>query len=386
MGVRRPHTLHSTDHSPDRNNSHTLLPGIGTEGQARLKQSHALIVGCGALGCASADLLCRAGVGTLTIVDRDLVEWTNLQRQCLFDERDAAERAPKADAARRRLAAVNSEVRVNAIVADFTHRNAEAIVRGSLASDRTGEAQPRPVHVLIDGTDNFQTRYLLNDLSIKLGIPYCYAGVVGTRGMQMTVLPGTTACLRCLFPEPPAPGTTETCDTAGVLGPAVQISAACQAADAMKVLLGRSDLVAPTLLEFDLWSTQRRRIDLSSFIDAAARRDCPCCGTHNFAFLDGRAADDAAMLCGQSAVQVAPAASAGDAPAPGRPDLNTLAARLRAHGHVEVTRFLVRASLDHELAEHGPVELTVFADGRAIVRGTSRADTARSIVSRYVGA
>ena len=372
--------------SPDRYHRQTLLPGIGAEGQARLKQSHALIVGCGALGCASADLLCRAGVGTLTIVDRDLVEWTNLQRQCLFDERDAAERAPKADAARRRLGAVNSEVRVNAIVADFTHRNAEAIIRGTHAANRTDEAPPRPVHVLIDGTDNFQTRYLLNDLSIKFGIPYCYAGVVGTRGMQMTVLPGTTACLRCLFPEPPAPGTTETCDTAGVLGPAVQISAACQAADAMKVLLGRSDLIAPTLLEFDLWTTQRRRIDLSSFTDAAARRDCPCCGTRDFAYLEGRAADDAATLCGQGAVQVAPAACSVDAPGTAGPDLNALAARLRAHGRVEVNRFLVRASLDHEHAEHGPVELTVFADGRAIVRGTTRADTARSIVSRYVGA
>jgi len=356
--------------SPDRYHRQTLLPGIGPEGQARLKNSHALIVGCGALGCASADLLCRAGVGTLTIVDRDLVEWTNLQRQCLFDERDAAERAPKAEAARRRLAAVNSEVRVNAVVADFTHRNAESITAGAA--------------VILDGTDNFQTRYLLNDLSVKLGVPYCYAGVVGTRGMQMTVLSGKTACLRCLFPEAPAPGTAETCDTAGVLGAAVQVAAACQSADAMKVLLGRADLVAPTLLEFDLWSTQRRRVDLSSFLDASARRECPCCGKKEFSYLDGAFTDDAATLCGQDAVQISGMKDRADASP--RADLKVLADRLRPHGVVEATRFLVRAALERERGEHGPIEITVFADGRAIVRGTTRAETARSILSRYVGA
>jgi len=348
------------------------------EGQARLSKAHALIVGCGALGCASADLLGRAGVGTITLVDRDLVEWTNLQRQSLFDEHDAIERAPKADAARRRLAAVNSGVRVHAVVADFTYRNAEAICRGT---DPCQEAAG-PCHVLIDGTDNFQTRYLLNDLAVSLGVPYCYAGVVGTRGMQMTVLPNQAACLRCLFPEPPAPGTTETCDTVGVLGPAVQIAAACQAGDAMKVLLGRTDLIAPTLLEFDLWTTHRRRIDLLSFTDGTARRECPCCGRRDFAYLEGRAGDDAVALCGQDAVQV----SAGSFASGSGIDLPALAARLRPHGRVEVTRFLTRAALEREHGERGPIELTVFADGRAIVKGTTRPETARSIVSRYLGA
>ncbi len=355
----------------DRYHRQTLLAGVGTEGQDRLARAHALIVGCGALGCASADLLARAGVGTLTLVDRDLVEPTNLQRQCLFDERDAAERAPKAEAARRRLAAINSEIAVRAAVADFTHRNAAELARGA--------------GVILDGTDNFQTRYLLNDLAVKLGVPYCYAGVVGTRAMQMTVLPGRGACLRCLFPEPPAPGASETCDTAGVLGPAVQIAAAFQAADAMKFLLGREDLVAPALLEFDLWNTERRKIDLSSFRDPVARRDCPCCGRRDFAYLDGRLSAGTAALCGQDAVQIAAGSVRPDDGRPPRTDLDALALRLRPHGSVEVTRFLLRATLEHERGERGPLELTVFTDGRAIVRGTTRPDLARSVVSRYVG-
>ena len=346
-----------------------LLPDFGEEGQRRLSASHALLVGCGALGCAIADHVVRAGVGTLTIVDRDVVELTNLQRQVLFDERDAAEGVPKAEAARRRLAAINSAVEVGAIVADFSPANAERIVSDVSA----------PVSVLLDGTDNFETRYLINDLAVKRGLPYVYGGAVGTHGMQMTVIPGRTACLRCVFEEMPPPGTAATCDTVGVLGPAVAIVAACQAADAIKLMLGRPDLVAPTLLEFDLWRNERRRLDLSSI---GPRAECPCCGQTGggrFEFLEGRHTGLVVSLCGQGAVQVSP-------PATARVDLEALAARLRPHGAFTANRFLLRGTLDRERSgAGGSITLTVFPDGRAIVKGTETPEAARSIYAKYVG-
>ena len=228
----------SGDHSSnaDRYHRQTLLPDFGNEGQARLSSSHALVVGCGALGCAAADTLTRAGVGRLTIVDRDVVELTNLQRQVLFDESDAAEGLPKAEAARRRLAAINSCVTIHALVQDFNHRTAPRIA--GLAG-----AAPTPPDVILDGTDNFETRLVINDLAVKHGIPYVYAGAVGTKGMQMTVLPpalgGGPPCLRCLVDRPPAPGVLPTCDTAGVLGPVISIVSGVQAAEALKILVGR---------------------------------------------------------------------------------------------------------------------------------------------------
>ncbi|MEX2217901.1 MAG: ThiF family adenylyltransferase [Phycisphaerales bacterium] len=358
-------------HGLERYHRQMLLPGVGEEGQRRLAESSVLLVGCGALGCASADLLARAGVGRITLVDRDVVELTNLQRQTLFDERDAAEGLPKAEAAARRLRAVNSPIRVEAVVADFNSGNAERMVR---------EAAPA---VLLDGTDNFETRYLLNDLAVKHGVPYCYGGVVGTRGMQMTVLPTATrergsCCLRCVFETPPAPGSVPTCDTAGVLGPVVAIVAACQASDAFKLLLGRADLLSPTLLEIDLWSNLRRRLDLS----AARRADCPCCGLRGFEFLEGDAMSGTRALCGQIAVQVCPAGAAAGA----RVDLAGLAERLLPHGEFEVGRFFLRGELARERSPEGaPVGLTVFPDGRAIIRGTERVEAARSIYARFIG-
>ena len=337
-----------------------LLPGIGEEGQGRLMASTAVVVGCGALGCASADLLARAGVGKLILIDRDVVELTNLQRQCLFDERDAAEGTPKAEAARRRLAAVNSGITVQARVADLHAANAEELLAGA--------------GVIVDGTDNFETRYLLNDVSVKRGVAYCYGGVVGTRGMQATFVPGRTACLRCVFEAPPPAGSTPTCDTAGVLGPVVQIVGACQAADALKVLLGRLDLLSGTLLDMDLWANRRRRVELSG-----ARRDCPCCGGRRLEFLDGERAGLATSLCGRHAVQVRP-------PETVRFDLPGLARRLSPHGEFTATMFLVRGVLRGEQGEDGPLGLTVFSDGRALVHGTDRPEVARGVYARYVGA
>lgn len=358
-----------------------LLPGVGPEGQARLARAHAAIVGCGALGCAAADHLARAGVGCLTLVDRDVVEWTNLQRQTLFSEADARDALPKAHAARRRLAEVNSGARLRDVVADLTPANAARLLGLHPADPEV----PTP-QVLIDGTDNFETRYLLNDLAVRYGTPLVYGGVVAARGMESTFLPrplpspsgdiGPTACLRCMFEDPPPLGSAPTCDTAGVLGPAVAIVAAVQAADALKILLGRPDLLSPTILDIDLWSNSRRRLTLQR------RPDCPCCGRGRFDFLD-RAPDADTALCGQDAVQIAAPAAVPHTL------LGDLADRLRPHGAVErLGAMLVRTRLEHERADDGarPIHLTVFADGRAIVKGTTRPARARAVYARYVGA
>ncbi len=355
-----------------------LLPQIGAAGQERLRGGHALLVGCGALGCVVAEMLCRAGVGAITLVDRDIVEWTNLQRQVLFDERDAAEGHPKAVAAAARLFAIDPGVHVRPLVADVTRRNVIELVQGG------GSQLLRRATVIIDGTDNFETRYLLNDAAVKCGVPLVYAGVVGTAGVTMTVVPGESACLRCVFDDPPAVGSAQrgaTCDTVGVLGPAVGAIASVQAAEAIKVLAGRTGEVRRTLLSIDVWSGAVRDVDLAR----ARREDCACCGVGRFEFLDGAGGDEPARLCGRHAVQVSPVGA-------GRMDLAGLAARLKDHGEFTVSRFLVRGVLRGERGEAedgsgggGEIGLTVFADGRAIVTGTSRVERARGIYARYVG-
>jgi adenylyltransferase/sulfurtransferase len=349
------------------------LPDIGEHGQRRLLSSHALIVGCGALGCAQADLLARAGVGTLTIVDRDVVELTNLQRQTLFDERDARDASPKADAAARRLRAVNSSIKIEPIVADFTHENAESILF---------DARRPPVGVILDGTDNLGTRYLLNDLAVKHALPYIYAGAVGTRGMMMPIVPAgdhATPCLRCLFPEIPIDPTMLTCDTAGILGPVVAIAGAFQVTEALKVLIGRSDLCSRGLVEFDPWLNHWRRIALG----AAKSPDCPCCGQRNYEFLAGAHAQSVTVICTRNnggAVQIAPGIVAAI-------DLAALRARLSSQGDFVANDQLLRGVLRHEQSDSAfPIELTVFRDGRTIVRGTTEPGVARAIHARYVGA
>jgi adenylyltransferase/sulfurtransferase len=344
-----------------------LLPGFGADGQERLGAATVVVIGCGALGCAAADLLCRAGVGTLVIVDRDVVEWTNLQRQTLFDEGDARAGAPKAEAAARRLGAVNSGVRTVPVIADVTARNVEALVEGRGAVGGVACAWGRAACV-VDATDNFQTRYLVNDACVKHGVALAYGGVVGTVGTTMTVLPGETACLRCVFPEPPPAGRAPTCDTAGVLGPMVSAVASVQAAEAMKVVLGRRGLVRPVVTQIDLWSGVHRELSTAG-IDRAA---CPCCGARRFEFLEGeRAEGGAGTLCGTDAVQI----GGGEAV-----DLEALADRLAGVGSVRRTASMVRAGVG------GGVELTVFRDGRAIVRGVRGVEEARGVYARYVGA
>lgn len=345
-----------------------ILPGVGADGQARLGSSHAVVVGLGALGCAIADHLARAGVGRLTLIDRDLVDRTNLQRQGLYTEQDAAEHLPKAEAARRRLAQVNSEIEIIAHIADLVPGNADTLL---------GTAAGSGPDVVLDGTDNFETRYLLNDIAVRDCVPLVYGGVVGTRGMQTTFRPGHTPCLRCLFEDPPSPGSQPTCDTAGVLGPVVAIVAGCQSSDAIRLLLGQGDSIAPSLLEFDLWAGHRRRIDL----EAARRENCPCCGFREFMFLQTGSASQAVSLCGQEAVQVSP----------GKPsdtgiDLVALRRRLAAATETRVSPYMLRVLVPGEPGENaGGLALTVFRDGRAIVTGTTQPERARAIYARYVG-
>lgn len=365
---------------PSRYHRQTLLPGVGDAGQLRLANSHALIVGVGALGCASSELLARAGVGRITLLDRDIVEITNLQRQSLFDERDAAEGIPKAIAAARRLHRINSQINVTPIVEDFTPR----VARRRFAAWRAD--------VVLDGTDNFETRYLLNDLAVRHGVPYCYGGVVGTRGMTMTVRPSATPCLRCVFNLPPPAGSTPTCDTSGVLGSAVQVVAARQATDALKILLGQGALVKPELHEFDLWTCAHRSIALSLARDT---NSCVCCGMGSFEYADAPSDDGAVVLCGQHSVQIParsrvdPASTAVDGLTREHDnpvDMDALADRLRAHGPVDQRGYFLRATLNHERSSTpSPVVLTVFPDGRAIIRGVTSPTVARTLYARYVG-
>lgn len=338
----------------DRYHRQRLLPAIGDEGQDRLSRSTALIVGVGALGTVIADALCRAGVGTLRLVDRDVVERTNLQRQSLYVERDVG--YPKAEAARDRLALTNSDIAIEAHAQHFGKANARALIDGC--------------DVVLDGTDNFETRLLINDACVQTSTPYIYAGAVGTAGTGAVILPGETGCLRCVLGGVPAPGSVETCDTAGVLGPLVWSVACWQAAEALKLLTGNREAVSLGVRTFDAWSPT----SAGSALTGALARDpaCPCCANAVYEYLEGDALSDAVRLCGRGAVQVTPAGAQ-------ERDITALAIRLGALGHVERAGSAVRAEIDE-------YELTVFPDGRAIVRGADDEAHARSLYDRYVGA
>ena len=325
--------------------------GIGAAGQERLRGGRVLILGCGALGSAAADLLARAGVGHLTVVDRDVVEWTNLHRQLLFDEADAAEGLPKAIAAARALARINSEVRVESVVADVRSDNVERLVAGA--------------HVVVDGTDNLETRYVLNDACVKLGVPWVYGGAVAATGMAMAIVPGETACFRCLFPGDGGAGKMATCDTVGVLASTVVAVAAVQFTAVVKILVGDREGLGE-LVAFDVWTQDHEHTSVPR------RPDCPCCVQHRLDYLDGRLTSRSTTLCGQDAVQVSPATGLAL-------DLTKLAERLAGVGTV-----IFKASVILRLAVGGH-ELTVFPDGRAIVKGTGDPAVARALYARYVG-
>ncbi len=351
-----------------------LLAGFGEPGQRRLAESTAVVIGCGALGASIADTLARAGVGRLVLVDRDFVELTNLQRQVLYDERDVEDALPKVEAAKRKLARINSDVEVTAFVDDVNATNIERLAAGA--------------HVLLDGVDNFETRYLVNDYAVKRGIPYVYGGAVGTVGAAFTILPHTargdaaweggaqtaaTPCLRCLFEEAPPPGTGATCDTVGVIAPAATIVASFEACEALKILTRNFDRVSRTLLTFDLWANTVRQLEVTRAYDDG---DCPCCKHRRFEYLDGTLGSGTTVLCGRDAVQIRQRREADDV------DLAEIAGRLEAHGDVKVNAFMLRARL---LDRGRPYEITLFPDGRAIVKGTHEPNVARALYAKFIG-
>jgi len=340
----------------DRYHRQTLLPEIGREGQARLARSAVAVVGVGALGSASADLIARAGVGKLILIDRDIVEPTNLQRQTLYTEADASAGLAKAKAARNRLAQVNSAIEIEAHAADLSPENAEDLLE--------------PADLIIDGTDNFETRYLLNDIAVDAEIPLVLGGGVATRGMVLPIIPKRGPCLRCLHSA--LPEQTETCDTAGVLGPIVAMIGARQAALTLRILTEGANTLQIRLESYNAWTGEARSIDLAGARDP----DCICCGKGQHEFLDGKGVGRTVRLCGRNAVQVTPASV-------GRIDLPAVIERLRNAGTVTALEGMVRAVISDQ-AEH-EFEMTVFADGRAIVKGTEEPARARSIYARYVG-
>lgn len=338
--------------SDDRYLRQRTLPEIGDEGQARLSGSAIVVVGCGALGTLQAELLVRAGVGRVTVVDRDFVERSNLQRQSLFTDADAEEGLPKAVAAERALAAINPDVEVRGIVDD---------VRADTAPELLA-----PADVVCDGTDNFETRYLINDWSVREGVPWVYGGVIGTGGLVLPVLPGETACFRCIFETPPVAGSLPTCETAGVLGSVVAVVVGLQVTEIVKILVDARDEVTRSLTRIDPWRGE--------FVRVAAggpRPDCPTCGERDFAWLDGRRGSRAARLCGRDAIQLLPRGS--DAP-----PLETIARRLGVEWDVSRNEFLLRARRDG-------ITVHLFADGRAIIEGTTDATEARGVYARVVG-
>jgi len=333
----------------ERYSRQILFAGIGQAGQEALLRARVAVVGCGALGSFHAESMARAGCGRLVIIDRDYVEPANLHRQLLFDEADAAEGMPKAAAAERRLRRVNSHIEVRGVVADLTASNI-----ADLLAD---------VDLILDGTDNFDARFLINDYAISCGIPWIYGAAVGSYGLSMPVIPGRTACLRCVYPEPPG-GAQPTCETAGVIGPIVASVASWQAAAALKILSGHAHEVAARITTMDAWSGQIRQIEMPP-----AAGDCPACGRREFPYLR-EIERPAAALCGRNAVQIQER--------PRRMNLVELQARLEPLGEVRANEFALRFRL-------APYEMTVFPDGRAIIKGTSDTAVARGLYAKYIG-
>ena len=340
----------------ERYSKQILFADFDEQRQKQLLGSRVLLCGCGALGSVLADTLVRAGVGFIRLVDRDFVELSNLQRQVLFDEQDVAGHLPKAVSAALKLRRINSDVTIEPIVADIDYTNILQFAEG--------------VDLILDGTDNFEIRFLINDVSLETGIPWIYAGVIGSHGQTMTIFPEKTACLRCLIDSVPEPGTTETCDTAGVLGPAVNVVASLEAIDALKILSGQSELVTPTLTILDVWDGSFRNMSVK---DLRERSDCPACKRGERVWLSGQEGSQTIVLCGRNAVQVSPQQKS-------HLKFEDLVQKLKAAGDVEHNPYLLRLIL-----KNPDYEVTVFRDGRAIIKGTEEIGIARGIYSRYIG-
>ena len=335
----------------DRYSRQMLFRGIGQSGQEKLAKAQVAIVGCGATGSAAAALLARAGIGTLRIIDRDYVEPSNLQRQSLFDEADAADSLPKAIAAARKIAAFNSQIVVDPKVEDLIPANIDALLQG--------------MDLILDGTDNFETRYLINDYAIAHAMPWIYSAAVGSYAVTLNVLPGQSACLACIFPDSPR-GMVETCETSGILNSAVNLVASIAVTEALKLLVSgpQSPALRRTLLSFDLWSNEHAEISA-----ATPRPGCRACGEHDFVHLAGEGRPHI-TLCGRNSVQIHERQ---------RPiDFAEMDLRLQAHGVVRHNDFVLKFW-------HDPYELTLFPDGRAIIKGTTDTAVARSLYARFVG-
>ncbi|MEK3724844.1 ThiF family adenylyltransferase [Paenibacillus sp. FSL H8-0034] len=332
-----------------------LFAPIGTAGQAKLGAARVAIVGMGALGTVLANHMARAGVGFLRLIDRDFVEESNLQRQMLYDEADAAASEPKAMAAAKRLQQANSEITLEPIVSDLNAINAEALL-----SD---------VDLILDGTDNFSVRFLVNDVSAKHRIPWIYGGAVSSRGVSLTIIPGSTPCLRCMFGQSPAQGTAETCDTAGVIGPIIHTVASHQSTEALKLLVGAHEQLNRKMVHWDLWHNQHAAVDVSK----ARKTDCPACAQERYEYLEQDLGEDTIQtLCGRNSVQIQPLHA-------GAFDLKEWAAKWGQLGSIELNPFLLKFHINDTLT------LVLFPDGRVIIQGTDDPIQAKSLYSRYVG-
>jgi len=326
-----------------------LFRSIGLEGQEKISSSTVVVIGLGALGTVISSHLCRAGVGRLILVDRDFVELNNLQRQFLFDEEDARRRLPKAIAAAEKLRAINSEIRIEPQIVDVTARNIESIIAGG--------------HLVLDGTDNLETRFLINDACLKMGIPWIYGGALGAAGMTMTIVPGVTPCLRCLIDHAPPPGTMPSCDTEGVLSPITGIIGSIESAEALRLLVGLPP--KQTVLYIDVWEREFQGVHMER------RADCPACGMGNYEYLAGVKTAWTTVLCGRNAVQIVP-------PTEQTISLEDLRSRLARIGPVLYNGFLLSLEVDGR-------EIVLFPTGRAIIRGTTDEAEARTLYARYIG-
>lgn len=331
------------------------FPGMGIEGQQKLLESTALVIGCGALGSVIAESLTRAGVGNLRIVDRDFLELHNLQRQVLYDESDVEAGLPKVIAAQRKLSRINSEITIEAFVEDVDYRNIRQLADGA--------------DVIVDGTDNFETRFLINDYALESSVPWIYGGCIGSEGQSMTIVPGKSNCLHCLMAEgPPPPGTTPGCELAGVLGPVVNVVASLEAVEALKILSGNIEAVNLDLVVVDLWSGRLNKMKLG---ELSAKVQCPACFSGTRSWLSGEQSTQTAVLCGRNAVQIRGSAET-------RIELPELQKRLSAHGNVTCNEYLLK----FDLGEH---TFTVFEDGRTIISGTGDIAKARSLFAQWIG-
>lgn len=355
MNTSRENESINADALLSRYSRQILFEAIGVEGQKKLADGRVTLIGCGALGTVLANTLARAGVGYLRLCDRDFIEKNNLQRQVLFDEADIHSGLPKAEAAAAKLRRINSDITIESVVTDVTYANIE-----SLTEDAA---------VILDGTDNFETRFLINDLCVKTGRPWVYGAVIGSTGLCMTIVPGMTPCLRCVFEEAPPPELNPTCDTAGVLGSAVNVVASLQAVEAIKLLIGRTDEINRHLVQLDVWTGRFVNLNVAS----SPSNDCPCCRRQQFPYLSGARSASTTTLCGRNAVQV-------NYGAPLRLSLPAMSEKLAHAGAKTITcnDYLLRAVVDN-------YELSLFADGRAIIKGTSDPDKARTLYARYFG-